>query len=138
MQCPRCDEPLAAREIHDTPVVGCQRCGGMYLNRGDLNRIAEPTAGDLEFSTLDEESFRHPDAHGATRCPRCAGATDKVEFNIYTGIILDHCARCGGFWLDGRELERINAEVRELNKTAGTGGEPAMLWFARFIWSLPR
>jgi len=110
----------------------------MFLDRGHLNRVAEPTAGDLEFSTLEAETFQHDDAYGPTACPRCGRGADKVEFNIHTGIILDHCPTCGGFWLDGPELDRINAEVRLLNAAASDGHEPPMLWFARFIWSLPR
>jgi Zn-finger nucleic acid-binding protein len=62
----------------------------------------------------------------------------KAEFNIYTGIILDYCEGCGGFWLDGEELGRINEEVRKLNQLSQDAKPPAMLWFARFIWGLPR
>jgi len=62
----------------------------------------------------------------------------KVEFLVHTGIILDHCGSCGGFWLDGKELERINAFVHELNETSEDLGSPAMQWFAQFLFSLPR
>jgi Zn-finger nucleic acid-binding protein len=114
----------------------------MFLDHGELNRIAEPTSGDLEYSTVHMESFEHSDAFEVTSCPRCRDVEmSKVEFNIHTGIILDYCEDCRGFWLDGTELGRINEEVRELNEGDGeSGAEPApgMLWFAQFIWSLPR
>ncbi len=61
----------------------------------------------------------------------------KVEFVIYTNIILDYCERCRGFWLDGRELGRINGEVRKLNAASRDASTPPMMWFAFFIWSLP-
>ena len=41
-------------------------------------------------------------------------------------------------WLDGRELNRINDEVRKLNDASAEVPDPPALWFARFIWSLPR
>jgi len=111
----------------------------MFLHRGELNKIAEPTQGDLEFSTLHGESFRHEDAFGPIPCPDCgAGPMDKVEFIIHTGVVLDHCPACGGFWLDGREYARINEEVRALADEAEPGPDAKMAWFARFIWSLPR
>lgn len=117
----------------------CERCGGLFLHRGELNKIAEPTAGDLEFSTVHDDPLRHEDAWGPTACPDCRDQTmKKVDFNIYTDIILDYCEGCGGFWLDGRELDRINEEVRALNESSREPGDPPMLWFARFIWSLPR
>jgi len=139
MRCPRCQRALLPRAVHDVEVNGCDGCGGLFVRRGELNRVAEPTDGDLEFSTLDHESFQHEDLNPPTDCLECPGSRmHKVEFNIYTGIILDHCERCGGFWLDGPELERINAEVRRLNEQSADQRSPAMLWFAQFIWNLPR
>jgi len=114
----------------------------MFLDHGELNKIAEPTSGDLEYSTVHMESFVHSDRFETTPCPRCGDVEmKKVEFNINTGIILDYCTLCEGFWLDGPELNRINEEVRELNDSVGEAGPrpaPSMLWFAQFIWSLPR
>ena len=38
-----------------------------------------------------------------------------------------------------RELERIDKEVRKLDREADEGtAAPAMRWFASFIWSLPK
>ena len=140
MNCPRDGKTLADRIQGDVTVPACPDCGGMFLHRGELNKIAEPTAGDLEFSTLDLDTFQHEDRYGPIPCPDC-GAEEmaKVEFVIHTNIILDTCPDCGGFWLDGPELERIHDEVHRLNEAAAEDShEPAMLWFARFIWSLPR
>jgi Zn-finger nucleic acid-binding protein len=111
----------------------------MFLRSGELNKIAKPTQGDLEFSTLHEESFSHSDRYEPIACPDCGNATmEKVEFNIHTGIVLDYCAACEGFWLDGPELDRINDEVKALDEAAEPGPDTGMLWFARFIWSLPK
>ncbi|MCP3980862.1 MAG: zf-TFIIB domain-containing protein [bacterium] len=130
---------MTTRSAGETELDSCLECGGMFLDRGELNTVAEPTAGDLEYSTLHDESFEHDDEFGPIACPRCGvGPMGKVEFNIYTGIILDHCAACHGFWMDGPELKRIDVEVRRLNDEASDGPGPVMLWFANFIWSLPR
>ena len=126
-----------SKELLD--ILACPQCKGMFLDHGELNKIAEPTDGDLEFSTVDLDSFQHSDDFGRAECPRCSGAVmKKVEFVIYTNLILDYCDRCRGFWLDGRELERINGEVRKLNAASRDAPIPPMMWFAYFIWSLPR
>ena len=139
MNCPRCHGTIVPRKIRQIEVNVCSGCGGTFLRRGELNRVAEPTAGDLEFSTVEGESFQHDDEYGAAGCPACTNTRmRKVEFNIHTNVILDFCEDCEGFWLDARELERINGEVRRLNTEQTDGDEPPMLWFARFIWSLPR
>lgn len=115
----------------------CSTCGGMFVEGGEFNRLSGQTVGDLEFSTLDADSGRHPDEWGAAVCPRDGAQMEKVEFNIETGIILDHCTSCGGFWLDGRELTRIHEEVQNLNEAARQVPDPPLVRFAQFIWSLP-
>ena len=137
MQCPRDSSVLESREYDSIAVETCASCGGMFVEGGELNRLSGPTAGDLEFSTLDADSGRHPDEWGAARCPRDEAPMKKVEFNIETGIILDHCTACGGFWLDGRELARIHEEVRQLNEAARQVPDPPLVRFAQFIWNLP-
>jgi Zn-finger nucleic acid-binding protein len=141
MNCPICQTvALESSTVAGGRVESCPRCQGMFLDHGELNRIAEPTPGDLEFATLHDETFRHEDVHGEIECPRCADSPRmrKVEFNIYTGIILDYCPRCEAFWLDGKEIDRINDEVRRLNEESPDDESPPMLWFAQFIWALPR
>lgn len=140
MDCPRCRQPLSAEMLGSVEVATCAACRGMLLAHGLLDRIAEPHDGSLEFSTLDDESFQHDDSYGPTVCSRCPDQRQmkKVEFNIYTGIILDYCDSCRTFWLDGEELDRINDEVRALRESTSESVAPKMLWFANFIWSLPR
>ncbi len=140
MNCPRDGQALRETSRGDVTVPVCPGCGGMFLHQGELNKMAAATAGDLEFSTVDLDTFQHDDAYGPIPCPDCgAGEMAKVEFVIHTNLILDYCGSCGGFWLDGTELDRINDEVRRLNEAAAEDShEPPMLWFARFIWSLPR
>lgn len=138
MNCPRDSEPLHSEEIHHARVLRCHRCGGMFLEQGELNRVAEHTSGDLEFSTLDADSFEHPDELAPIDCPRDPGVVmRKVEFNIGTNIILDWCERCRGFWVDGAELARINDEVRELNEAEREISDPPLVRLANFFWSLP-
>jgi len=139
MNCPRCKTSTATRTIKDAELDICESCGGIFFDRGELNAVAEPTSGDLEYSTIHEESFRHTDAFAATPCPRCPDTTmKKVEFLVHTAIIFDYCEACRGFWLDGHELDRVNAEVRALNEAGREQGSPAVQWLAQFLFSLPR
>ncbi len=139
MNCPRCRTSLSTTTLDRIEVEICSSCRGMFLDHGELDRLAKPHDGDLEYSTLDAETFDHEDAYGIADCPRCDDESmKKVEFNIYTGIILDYCGSCRAFWLDGREMDRINEEVHRLDKESSGGPAPAMRWFATLIWSLPR
>jgi Zn-finger nucleic acid-binding protein len=138
VNCPRDGSSLDQTRIHDVDVPICRTCGGMFLDRGELNRIAEPTEGDLEFSTVDLDSFEHDDEYGAIHCPRDRDVfMRKVEFLVETNIILDYCDRCHGFWMDGRELARINQEVSGLNRAAQEVSDPPLVRLSQFFWNLP-
>ncbi len=138
MNCPKDGAELQTQRVHEVEVKVCPEDGGMYLAHGELNKVADPTTGDLEYSTVDLDSFEHPDDAPLIQCPKDPDVTmEKVEFIVETNIILDFCPRCQGFWLDGNELVRINQEVQELNEAERDVPNPAMLTFSQFIWSLP-
>ena len=138
MLCPRDQSALQESVIREETVHLCPTCGGMYLEHGVLNRVAEPTEGDLEFSTIDMDSFQHEDDQKPIECPRDSGVRmNKVEFNIESDIILDYCATCEGFWVDRAEMSRINDEVKEYNQVAKEIPDPPMVRLAQFFWNLP-
>ena len=110
----------------------------MFFTKGELDRLAEPHQGSLEYSTVDLDTFLHPDQEGPALCPADGTLMKKVSFNIHTDIILDFCSTCGGFWLDIGELERINTEVRELERANTEVRDPPMMWFAKALWTLVR
>jgi hypothetical protein len=109
----------------------------MFLEHGQLNRIADATPGDLEFSTIDLDTFQHDDDHGQIACPRDGSMMSKVDFNVDTTIILDYCNSCRGFWVDGKELERINDEVKRLNEAGNEIPDPLLVRISQFFWNLP-
>ena len=138
MICPRCDQKT--RKIKESEVVVdvCDKCRGLFLDKGELNKIAEPTEGDIEYSTVAIETFDHQDKFKDIYCPKCKGTEmKKVDFIIYTDIILDYCESCEGFWLDGGEYLRINDEIRQLNESSKNTPKPPLLWLAEFLWRLP-
>ena len=82
----------------------------------------------------DDENGRRMDPVLVIKEVQAAG----FEFVDYTGIILDHCPQCRGFWLDGAELESINEEIRRLNETASEIHDPPWLFLVRLMSSLTR
>ncbi|MDX1582501.1 MAG: zf-TFIIB domain-containing protein [Thermoanaerobaculia bacterium] len=139
MKCPVHGATLEKMTVGDEVEVDtCPVGGGMYLDRGELDKLATPHSGDLEFSTVDLDTFAHEDDHGVIECPADPGVEmKKVEFNIYTNIILDYCERCRGFWVSAAELARINEIVEDLDEAEQEVYDPPMLWFAKFLWGLP-
>jgi len=56
-------------------------------------------------------------------CPRCNAPLSEVKVNE---VVLDHCVKCGGLWLDFAQLERVlGRESRSLRRLLPKGGPPA-------------
>jgi Zn-finger nucleic acid-binding protein len=114
MKCPSCGGAMQADSEPDIKIEKCESCSGIFLEKGELDVLATGLAGDVEFCALDDELSS--DRFKPRGCPRCADADmRKIEFLRYTGVFLDHCAECGGFFLDGGELEHVNEALREIS-----------------------
>jgi Zn-finger nucleic acid-binding protein len=137
MNCPRDHAKLERTYLRQAPVEKCPLCAGMFLKHGELNRVADSIPGDLEYTTVDDDTFQHDDEHATTACPHDGLAMLKADFNVDTTIILDYCTGCRGFWLDGGELQRINEEVKRLNEAGAEIPDPLLIRLSRFFWSLP-
>jgi Zn-finger nucleic acid-binding protein len=129
MDCPRDGGILETRSFGETSLPMCPVCGGMFLKHGELNRIAGPSSGDLEFCTVDLDSFQHEDEYGPIECPFDSTPMGKVNFNIETNIILD-------YWMDGKELERITEEAKRLKEADQEVPDPPLVRISQFFWKL--
>jgi len=123
MKCRNCGEEMAnytvqaglKRLSYDI----CESCGSLWLDKGELDKMAYQVSGSVEYSTVGEA-----EAEGEKKkeCPRCEGvAMDKVNFLGVGDIVLDHCDNCGGFWLDGGELDLANEELERIMNVSGHG-----------------
>ena len=57
MKCPQCNETLVMAERHGVEIDYCPACRGVWLDRGELDKIIERTAG----FTSGESSGHYPD-----------------------------------------------------------------------------
>lgn len=113
MRCPGCGAEMRAVVEADITTEECTVCGGVFLDRGELNILATGMAGDIEFCSRDKD--RLSDRFGVRTCPKCAGTPmEKVELLRHTGIIFDCCPKCQGFFLDPGEVNAMNEELRAM------------------------
>jgi uncharacterized protein len=97
----------------------CEKCGSLWLDKGELDKMACRVDGSLEY--CESEKDRLPETQ-AKKCPRCDDSTlDKVKFLESDDIFLHYCRNCGGFWLDGRGLDRIDQELVKTMPAADKG-----------------
>jgi len=97
----------------------CEKCGSLWLDAGELDKMAFRVAGSIEFSSEDDDKTKEKQIR---KCPRCEDFNlSRVRFLGCTDIILHHCKNCGGFWLDGGELNLIDDELTKIMPVSGHG-----------------
>jgi uncharacterized protein len=75
MQCPNCNEILVMSDRQGVEIDYCPKCRGVWLDRGELDKIIERTAGYTgpENNKYDDNDKRYP--------PRQEGANDPYYKN---------------------------------------------------------
>jgi Zn-finger nucleic acid-binding protein len=97
----------------------CEKCGSLWLDRGELDKMAFQVTGSIEFCSEEEAKIAEK---VSKNCPRCLESQLKpVRFLGCTDIVLNHCGNCFGFWLDGGELNLIDWELARIMPVSGHG-----------------
>jgi len=97
----------------------CEKCGSLWLDAGELDKMAFQVQGSIEY--CEKEKDKEPEQQ-ARMCPRCDKSTlDKVRFLESDVLYLHYCRNCGGFWLDGGELNLIDQELAKIMPVTGKG-----------------
>ena len=97
----------------------CDKCGSLWLDRGELDKMAFQVAGSIEFCSEEEAGIAE---RTPKNCPRCDDVSlVPVRFLGKTDIILDHCRNCGGFWLDAGEVNLVDQELTRIMPVSGHG-----------------
>ncbi len=123
MRCLNCDAEMVNYDVTtkeaELSYDVCEACGSLWLDAGELDKMAFKVAGSIEFCS--EEEDKTPEK-AAKHCPRCDDfILSRVRFLGETDIILHHCKSCRGFWLDGGELNLIDQELTKIMPVSGHG-----------------
>ncbi len=130
LYCPRCpSQAMRLENIGGVSVHFCEKCGGVWLNKGELNALVHPAEGDLEFCSIDHFA---EDRYSDIACPLCPESKMvKVNFIHYSDIVMDYCPKCGGIWLDRGELDAISAEMKRLQKIPESWDHRVMVFISK-------
>ena len=53
MKCPNCDETLVMTERQDVEIDYCPKCRGVWLDKGELDKIIEKSRGEMRQPNQD-------------------------------------------------------------------------------------
>lgn len=124
MKCPRCSgENLNVEKYEGVEIDKCPKCKGVWFDDKELLQIVK-TKDDFFTDQQIEETLKEafkgvPDAeiNHDVACPKCSSAMKPVNYDYRSGIIIDRCAS-HGFWLDGPEVEKVQAHAEYWAKQA--------------------
>ena len=126
MKCLDCNREMTNYEAqtiaHKLSYDACDACGGLWLDKGELDKMAFQVGGDIEYRSQEETGDGQP----AKICPRCNLTLHSVKFLGASEIVLDRCENCGGFWLAGGQLAKIDDQLSKIMPVSGKG-------FAEFL-----
>ncbi len=129
MECPRCASVVPAlssyREAPAEPVglplvaaahasgqtlYACGSCGGVFVDRAALYAIERWARDRNARAHAAEVALRaFAEARPEIACPRCDADMFSRRWGMATLVTVDACPECGGVWLDGGELEQLEA-----------------------------
>ena len=61
MKCPNCDETLVMTERQGVEIDYCPKCRGVWLDKGELDKIIEKSQQDLRTQNSDSRSYNRND-----------------------------------------------------------------------------
>lgn len=114
--CLKCTGILSKTRLGDIEVDYCKECGGLWLDRGELERIVRTTRKTPKVvNVLRRKLMPLPTASPIpsdldATCPVCAETTMREV--LLEDVHVDYCTRCSGVFLDKGELDTALAKVQ--------------------------
>lgn len=111
MNCPRCSHSLTETQVDGVNLNACfGGCGGIWFDWLEFKKFDESHEANEEFiSKIAHETNNPVNTQGKLDCPKCDGIVLMTFFHsAKQKVEIDHCASCGGHWLDGGELVQIH------------------------------
>ena len=118
LTCVKCTSVLDRADFEGLEVDLCPRCGGLWLDRGEITRAARLPDGEIaRLRGLLSQTAGPPPLPTShlVPCPACDGKLSEV---LLGSVHVDYCSSCHGIFLDRGELEEALAAVRARDDSA--------------------
>ncbi|MEW5847670.1 MAG: zf-TFIIB domain-containing protein [Myxococcota bacterium] len=105
--CAKCRMPTLqpATLADDVPALVCHRCGGMWLEKEEVLRLAERGREVPGSSTWD--ALRQAMDRLAGWCPHGHGVMFRTRLELDEVFHLERCNQCEGTWFDAGEWNHL-------------------------------
>ena len=110
--CVKCNSILDRATFQGLEVDLCPKCGGLWLDRGEITRAAklpEQELGRLRSLLTSAGGPPPVPTENVAHCPSCPGSLAEV---LLGAVHVDYCNKCHGIFLDRGELQSAVEAVR--------------------------
>jgi len=103
--CPVCKEPMIVLELSEVEIDYCLKCGGIWLDAGELELLLENT--EEKGYVLNSFQIADNASEVIRKCPICFKRMYKVWCGKDKAILIDKCPNNDGIWFDRGELYNV-------------------------------
>jgi len=108
MNCPRDGNKLVREMFCGVVIDSCTLCDGTWMDKGELASVVGMNRDLLADEKVKTENLKDRAPGQKLLCSRCVDTEmEACYFSAEKKIILDHCPKCGGLWLDTDELKSV-------------------------------
>ena len=113
MQCPACGNELLPETINNTTYHICDGgCGGVWFEREELEKCEDAPTYSEPHLTIKKEACPTLNQSRRYTCPSCANIIMIRRYlDTIEDVLVDECVSCGGFWLNGDDLEEMHSQM---------------------------
>ncbi len=90
----------------DLEVDRCRRCGGIWLDCGEFEKLIE--LGSFYVDNLEAPAEAEPEINPERLCPKCRVRLKVMRYDKMPEVEVDVCPKCGGLWCDAGELKAVS------------------------------
>lgn len=114
LNCPACGqkmEKIFIERVNCKVDICTNGCGGIFFDNREFKNFDEKieSIDDIK-KALEGKTFKPVDETYKRICPACGMKMVKNSTSLKGEIIIDECYRCGGKFLDYKELDKIRNE----------------------------
>lgn len=116
MKCPRDNTLLHPENLHNIPVDACEKCGGIFFDAGELERMVktymtEAVQSGKQVADINNEKYQKlvSSEYLTWVCPKDSSAMERIAYANDPGTAIEHCTTCNGWWFDRDDVGRALA-----------------------------
>ncbi len=113
--CPHCQINLQTIKLNLTKpllIERCHQCYGLFFDPGEVESLLDQSCNETTqvkqklLNQINRDRYRTVKKIKYIKCPVCKVLMNRVNFGLYSGVVVDRCSR-HGIWLDSGKIRHL-------------------------------